>query len=57
MAAFKRLPRRVFGILVSASPALSALAGWLVLGEHLSSLQWLAIGLVIAASAGAAATA
>jgi inner membrane transporter RhtA len=57
MAAFKRLPRRVFGILVSASPALSALAGWLVLGEQLSSLQWLAIGLVIAASAGAAATA
>lgn len=57
MAAFKRLPRRVFGILVSASPALSALAGWLVLGEQLTFLQWLAIGLVIAASAGAAATA
>jgi inner membrane transporter RhtA len=57
MAAFKRLPRRVFGILVSASPALSALAGWLVLGEQLTSLQWLAIALVIAASAGAAATA
>jgi len=57
MAALKRLPRRVFGILVSASPALSALAGWLVLGEQLSALQWLAIGLIIAASSGAAATA
>lgn len=57
MAALKRLPRRVFGILVSASPALSALAGWLVLGEQLTALQWLAIGLIIAASSGAAATA
>jgi inner membrane transporter RhtA len=55
MAALKRLPRRVFGILVSASPALSALAGWLVLGEQLLPVQWLAIGLIIAASAGAAA--
>jgi len=55
MAALKRLPRRVFGILVSASPALSALAGWLVLGEQLLPLQWLAIALIIAASAGAAA--
>ena len=57
MAALRRLPRRVFGILVSASPALSALAGWLVLGEQLTALQWLAIGLIIAASSGAAATA
>jgi len=57
MAALKRLPRRVFGILVSASPALSALAGWLVLGEQLAAVQWLAIALIIAASAGAAASA
>jgi inner membrane transporter RhtA len=56
MAALQRLPRRVFGILVSASPALSALAGWLVLGEQLSGIQWLAIAMIIAASAGAAAT-
>jgi inner membrane transporter RhtA len=56
MAALRRLPRRVFGILVSASPALSALAGWLVLGERLSGMQWLAIAMIIAASAGAAAT-
>jgi inner membrane transporter RhtA len=54
MAALKRLPRRVFGILVSASPALSALAGWLVLGERLAPLQWLAIALVMLASAGGA---
>ena len=57
MAALRRLPRRVVGSLVSASPALGALAGWLVLGEQLLPLQWLAIGMIIAASAGAAATA
>ena len=54
MAALRHLPRRVFGILVSASPALSALAGWLVLGEQLTGIQWLAIGLVMLASASSA---
>ena len=54
MLALRRLPRRVFGILVSASPAVSALAGWLVLGERLTPLQWLAIALVMLASGGAA---
>lgn len=54
MVALRRLPRRVFGILVSASPAVSALAGWLVLGERLTPIQWLAIALVMLASAGGA---
>lgn len=57
MLALKRLPRRVFGILVSSAPAVAALAGFLVLGEQLGALQWLAIGLIVAASAGSAATA
>lgn len=57
MTALKRLPRRVFGLVVSASPAVSALAGWLVLGERLAPLQWLAIVLVMLASAGSALTA
>lgn len=57
MRALKRLPRRVFGILVSAGPAVAALAGFLLLDERLSIVQWLAIALVILASAGAAATA
>jgi inner membrane transporter RhtA len=56
MIALKRLPRRVFGILVSAAPAIGALAGFFVLGERLATLQWLAIALVIVASAGSAAT-
>lgn len=57
MAALARLPRRLFGILVSAGPAIGALAGYFVLGERLSSVQWLAIALIIAATAGSAATA
>jgi inner membrane transporter RhtA len=57
MAALRRLPRHVFGILVSATPAVGAACGALVLGERLSGLQWLAIACIIAASAGGAATA
>lgn len=57
MAALARLPQRVFGILVSAGPAFAALAGWVVLGERLTGMQWLAILLVIVACGGAAATA
>ena len=57
MKALKRLPQRVFGILVSAGPAVAALAGFILLGERITSLQWLAIGLVTLACAGAAATA
>ncbi|OIJ40443.1 EamA family transporter [Massilia timonae] len=57
MKALKRLPRRVFGILVSAGPAVAALAGFLLLGERLTTVQWLAIAMVTLACAGAAATA
>jgi len=57
MAALARLPRRVFGILVSAGPAFAAVAGFVVLGEVLTGMQWLAIALVIVACGGAAATA
>ena len=57
MMALSRLPRRVFGILVSAGPAVGALAGFLVLGEVLTTTQWLAIGMIVAATAGSAATA
>jgi inner membrane transporter RhtA len=54
MLALQRLPRRVFGMLVSAGPAVAALAGFVVLGERLAALQWCAIALVIAACAGSA---
>jgi inner membrane transporter RhtA len=57
MIALRALPRRVFGILVSSSPAVAALAGFLVLGERLAAGQWIGIGLVILACGATAASA
>jgi inner membrane transporter RhtA len=53
MEALRRLPARVFGILMSLEPAVAALAGLVILGQALSGREWLAIALVVAASAGA----
>lgn len=57
MVALRRLPRHVFGLLVSASPAVAALVGFFMLGERLSALQWAAIACVVGASAGSALSA
>jgi inner membrane transporter RhtA len=56
MIALTRLPARTFSILMSMEPAIAALSGLLFLSERLSLSQWLAIGAIILASAGAAAT-
>jgi inner membrane transporter RhtA len=56
MVALKRLPAHTFGILMSLEPAIAAVSGLLFLSEKLSSLQWLALGLIILASAGSAAS-
>lgn len=53
MRAFARLSSRVVGLLSSMSPASGAVIGYLTLGEQLTPLQWLAVVLTIAASAGA----
>ncbi|MEV6767845.1 EamA family transporter [Nocardia sp. NPDC051030] len=50
--ALRRMPARVFGILMSLEPAVAALVGLIVLGELLSLRQWLAIGCVIVACVG-----
>ncbi len=57
MVALKRLPQEAFGIMTSLEPAVAALLGLLMLGEHLSALQWLAIVLVMCAAAGSSVTA
>jgi inner membrane transporter RhtA len=57
MEAMRRLPAHIFGILLSASPAIAALAGFVVLGERLTLLQWIAILCIITASAGSALSA
>jgi inner membrane transporter RhtA len=52
--AMRRLPSNVFGIVLSLEPAVAALAGFVFLHEHLRTRAWIAIALVVAASAGAA---
>ncbi len=54
MMALRRLPSHVFGLAVSASPAVAALIGFLMLGERLSAVQWAAIACIMCASAGSA---
>ena len=56
MMALKRLPKEAFGIMISMEPAVAALLALLLLDERLSAAQWLAIGLIMAASVGCAAT-
>ena len=51
--ALRSMPRNVFGVLMSLEPAVAALAGFLVLSQDLGAREIVAIGLVVAASAGA----
>jgi inner membrane transporter RhtA len=53
MQALRRMPRNVFGVLMSMEPALAALGGFVVLGQDLSGREIVAIMLVIVASIGA----
>lgn len=53
LEALRRMPPRVFGVLMSLEPAVAALAGLLVLREALGLQQWAAIGCVVIASVGA----
>jgi inner membrane transporter RhtA len=57
MVALKRLPKSAFGVMTSMEPAVAALLGLLVLDEHLTALQWLAIVATMLAAAGSAFTA
>ena len=52
--ALKHLPARVFGVLMSASPAVSAVAGLLILDEMLGPGQWAGIVAITIACAGSA---
>jgi inner membrane transporter RhtA len=53
LIALRSIRPSVFGILMSLDPAAAALAGIVVVHEYLSTLQWLAVVCVIAASVGA----
>jgi inner membrane transporter RhtA len=53
LAALRRLPPRTVGVLQSLEPVVGALAGLVLLGELLDAQQWVAVGCITAASAGA----
>jgi inner membrane transporter RhtA len=55
LEALRHISARVFGVLMSLEPAVAALAGLVVLGQALALEEWVAIGLVVIASAGATA--
>ncbi len=50
----RRIPARVFGIWMSLEPAVAALVGLVMLGQALALREWVAIGCVMVACAGAA---
>ncbi|MBS1907343.1 MAG: EamA family transporter [Actinobacteria bacterium] len=52
LAALRRIPQRVFGVLLSLEPAFATLAGLLLLGQQVTPLRLVAVALVIAASIG-----
>ncbi|WP_308371789.1 MULTISPECIES: EamA family transporter [Streptomyces] len=53
LEALRRVPPRVFGILTSLEPAVGALIGLVLLGQHLGVPQWAGVTAVALASIGA----
>lgn len=53
LVALRRLPASAFSVLMSLAPATAALAGFVLLGQHLAWLEVAGIALVIVASIGA----
>ena len=56
MSALGKIPAKTFSILMSLEPAMAALSGLVFLHEYLSLYEWLAVVLIIIASAGATLT-
>jgi inner membrane transporter RhtA len=52
LVALRRMPTRVFGVLMSLQPAAAALSGWIILEQTLGLIEWTALALVSAASLG-----
>ena len=57
MFALKRLSHGAFSTMLATEPAVAAIMGLLVLGEHLTLVQWAAIAIIMAAAMGSALTA
>ncbi|CAB4699887.1 MAG: EamA family transporter [Actinobacteria bacterium] len=56
MEAMRRMRMTVFGVLMSLEPAIAALSGFVLLGEHLRPRAWVALAMVTVASAGVSRT-
>lgn len=56
MHALQKIPAKTFSILMSLEPAVAAFSGLIFLHEYLSFHEWLAVALVIVASAGVTLT-
>lgn len=56
MHALRKIPAKTFSILMSLEPAVAAFSGLIFLHEYLSFHEWLAVALVIVASAGVTLT-
>ncbi len=56
LEALRRLPAKLFGILMSLEPAVAALVGFVIVGEVLQAREWTAIGCVVVACLGATRT-
>jgi inner membrane transporter RhtA len=54
LESLRRMPTRLFGVWMSLEPAVAALIGLVMLGQRLSAVEWIAIGCVMIACAGAA---
>jgi threonine/homoserine efflux transporter RhtA len=54
LESLRRMPTRLFGVWMSLEPAVAALIGVVMLGQQLSVVEWVAIGCVMMACAGAA---
>ncbi len=52
MYALRRLPTKTFSVLTSGEPAVGAIMGMLLLGEHLPLPDWLGIAAIVTASLG-----
>lgn len=52
LTALRRVPPRMFGVLLSMEPAIAALTGWLLLSQHLDALGAVGVLVVVLATAG-----
>ena len=54
LESLRRMPMRLFGVWMSLEPAVAALIGLIMLSQHLTIVEWVAICFVMVACAGAA---